>query len=76
MGYLIFCDLHPKNVLLLRDSPKDQCKCMIQENLFLKRTVIGISYDSTLWYNVQCNGKSNNDCWESKCLDARMERRL
>ena len=27
-----FCDLRPKNVLLLKQSPVDQCKCKIHEN--------------------------------------------
>ena len=28
LAYSTFCNLHPKNVLLLSSSPKDQCKCM------------------------------------------------
>ena len=27
-----FCDLHSKDVLLLKQSPADQCKCIIHEN--------------------------------------------
>ena len=35
-----FCDLRLKNVLLPPDFPKDQCKCLIHENLFLKLDAI------------------------------------
>ena len=31
-----FCDLHPKNAFLLADSPKNQCRCLMHENVFLK----------------------------------------
>ena len=34
VSFSTFCNLHPKNVLLLADSPKDQCRCLIHENLF------------------------------------------
>ena len=32
--YSTFCSLHPRNFLLLNDTPKDQSKCKIQENFF------------------------------------------
>ena len=40
-------DLHPKNVLLLADSPKDQCRFLIHENFFLKLNATGISYNNS-----------------------------
>ena len=35
-SFSTFCNFCPKNVLLLDESPKQQCKCQIHENLFLK----------------------------------------
>ena len=40
-SFSTFCNLRPKNVLLLGDSPKEQCKCQIHENLFLKLETMG-----------------------------------
>ena len=34
LAYSTFCNLRPRNVLLLSFSPKDQCKCMTHENFF------------------------------------------
>ena len=36
-----FANLRPKNVLLLGDTPKDQCKCQVHENVFLKLRALG-----------------------------------
>ena len=33
-NFSTFCNLRPKTVLLLVDSPKEQCKCQIHENFF------------------------------------------
>ena len=46
----------------LQNSPKDQCKGMIHESLFLELDAICISYDSTFCNNVLCNSEANNDC--------------
>lgn len=45
IGFSTFCDLCPKNVLLLGSTPRDQCKCMIHENFFLKLNAMDITYD-------------------------------
>ena len=67
VSFSVFCDLRPKNVLLLQNSPKDQCKCVTHENLFFKLDAIGISYDSSFWQKVLCSVEDNSDCWNSKC---------
>ena len=46
VSFSTFYYLCPKNVLLLADSPKDPCRCLIHENLFLKLDAMGISYGS------------------------------
>ena len=42
IGFSTFCDLRPKDVLLLGSTPGDQCK---YENLFLKLKAMDIIYD-------------------------------
>lgn len=39
-----FCSLRPKNVLLLKHTPSDQCKCQIHENMFLRFQALGIDH--------------------------------
>ena len=34
LAYSTFCNLRPRNVLLLSSLPQDQCKCMTHENFF------------------------------------------
>ena len=45
ISYAKFCDLRPPNALLLGDTPRDQCKCLIHENFFLKLNALGYSYE-------------------------------
>ena len=68
--------MHLKNICLLADSPKDQCKCLIHENLFLKLDTIGILYDSSFWTKVLCSMKDNSDCWNSRCDDCKNGKKL
>ena len=74
--FSIFCNLCPKNVLLLADSPKNQCRCLIHENLFLKLDVMGISYDFYFWTKVLCSTDDISNCWNSKCNDCKNGKKL
>ena len=38
------CTYCPKNVLLLGNSPKEQCKCQVHENLIMKLQAMGSDY--------------------------------
>ena len=71
VSFSTFCDLHPQNVLLLAGFPKDRCRCLIHENLFLKLDVIGILYDSSLWTKLLCSTEDISDCWNSRCDDCK-----
>ena len=42
--FSLFCNLQPKNVLLLGDTPKNQCKCKVHET-YLKLEAMDYSYD-------------------------------
>ena len=70
LGFSTFCRLRPANVLLLKNTPKDQCKCKIHENFRMKLDVL----DSTLtrqdcWKSILCSDTSDlqSDCWMGKC---------
>ena len=67
ISFSLFCDLRPRNVLLLGDSPKDQCKCLTHENLFYKLSALGIEYSSDFWKDVLCDDSPNSKCWLSQC---------
>ena len=66
-----FCNLRPKNVLLLGDSPKEQCKCQIHENLFLKLEALGYDYESSWWETVLCDISPNSPCWKNTCIECK-----
>lgn len=42
-----FCELRPRNVLLMKDSPKDKFKCIIHENFMNMLIDLSITYDSS-----------------------------
>ena len=67
ISFSLFCDLRPQNVLLLGNSPKDQCKCLTHENLFYKLSALGIEYSSDFWKDVLCDESPNSKCWLSQC---------
>ena len=65
-----FCELHPKNLLLLNQFPADQCKCMIHEYFINTLKEAAITYDSsTFWNSVLCDGSLNSVCWQGNCED-------
>ena len=64
-----FCNFHPKNVLLLDESPKQQCKCQIHENLFIKLEAMGIYYEKDWWNTMLCDSTPNSDCWKNMCKE-------
>ena len=45
-SFSALCKLRPKNALLLVDTPKEQFKCQIHENFFMKLGAMGCSYDN------------------------------
>ena len=55
-----FCNLRPKNVLLLKNSPIDQCKCKLHENFRLKLKVLKIIYGGEWRKNNSCQCNNSN----------------
>ena len=76
IGFSLFCKLRPENVLLIGDSPKDQCKCMIHENLFYKLDALGIEYTLDFWKDILCDDSPNSNCWLSKCDECKNGRKI
>lgn len=63
-----FCSLRPENVLLLKNSPVDQCRCRLHENFRLKlKSLIG-DYDQSFWEKILCYPNDlHSDCWKGQC---------
>lgn len=69
VGYSKFCELRSKNVLLLHETPADQCKCKFHENFLLKLKALKVTYDSkAFWKSYLCDDSHNSKCWENLCL--------
>ena len=63
IGFTMFTKLRPKNVLLLKNQPMDQCKCSLHENFCLKLEAFRISLDATFWSKLLCCSKNyNSEC--------------
>ena len=61
-----FCELRPRYVLLMKHSPKNQCKCVMSEkfmNILKGLSVIYVS--SKFWHAVLCDSSLNSSCWQS-----------
>ena len=64
----MFCQLRPKNVLLLHQTPADQCHCRIHENVFLRLKGLKIVYDSeSIWKRIICDAEPSSTCWKMEC---------
>lgn len=68
IGYSKFCSFRPQNVLLMKDTPCDQCKCKIHENFILLLKGLRITYNNDFWEKVLCNSDLNSDCWKMNCI--------
>lgn len=77
IGFSKFCDLRPRNVLLLKDTPLDQCKCKIHENFRLLLKGACIAYDNSWWETQLCETEdlcSNH--WLGECISCNSENKL
>ena len=61
--------MRPKNVLLLKNQPLDQCKCSIHENSYLLLNALGVNIDKiSFWQIVLCESEDySSGCWKEKC---------
>ena len=70
-SFSTFCNLQTKNVLLLGDSPKEQCKCLIHKNLFLKLEAMRCDYESSWLETVLCDTSHISPCWHYTCVECK-----
>lgn len=76
IGFSKFCNMRPKNVLLLKDMPADQCKCKIHENFTLKLKGMNVVYDNSFLNSVLCDNSLNSKCWQNQCEDCSNGKKL
>ena len=70
LSFSKFCKLRPRNVLFLKNTPIDQCKCQIHENFRLKLKGLGIEYSNNWWDSCLCGSNDfHGDCWKGICLE-------
>ena len=63
-----FCALRPKNVLLLKNTPMDQCKCKHHENFILRLKGLNQVYDESWWMKYLCSSDDlESSCWMNDC---------
>lgn len=67
VGFSKFCSLRPKNVLLLKETPAEQCKCRLHENFILKLKALKYTYNNDYWKNLLCDDSLNSLCWQNLC---------
>ena len=66
----------PDNVLLLAQTPLDQCNCIIHTNFQLKLDALGKTYASAIWDSLLCDSSANSKCWVGECVDCSMGQKL
>lgn len=64
-----FHSLRPKNVLLMKDTPSEVCKCLRHENLRFSLLALGCSYDGSLWDDILCSSSIDSTCWKGNCAN-------
>ena len=56
-------EIRPRNVLLMKDPPKDHCKCMIHENFMNVLKGSSVTYDSSKFsHMVLCDSPLIPSC--------------
>ena len=59
-----------KKCFLLKQSPENQCKCIIHENFINKLKALSTLYHFSLfWDTVLCNNTTNSQYWQRNCED-------
>lgn len=76
VGFSKFCFLRPPNVLLLHETPADQCKCKIHENFILKLKALKINYSNAWWQSILCDTEQNSLCWQGQCNECKDGRKF
>lgn len=76
IGFSKFCSLRPKNVLLLKETPAEQCKCRLHENFIMKLKALKYTYNNDFWKNLLCDDSLNSPCWQNLCENCSEGKRM
>ena len=78
IGRSKFYELKPKNVLFMKDSPADQCKCVQHETFRMLLVPFKIQTTSKdFWSKVLCNTSDlKGACWKNECKDCKNGQKL
>lgn len=66
-----FCKQRPRNVLLVGNTPKDQCQCIVHDNFKLKLAALGVKYEQSVWTELVCDTAPNSNCWMGVCHECK-----
>ena len=72
ISFIAFCKIRPKNVLLLKNTPMDQCKCKVHEKFIFKLSAWKINYHDNFWEKCLCKGHSKiftSTYWAGECQE-------
>ena len=70
VSFPAFCKLKPKNVLSLKNTPLDQCRCQTHENFIFLLSALKIDYSDNFWQKCLCDSDNiDSDCWTGSCTD-------
>ena len=70
IGFSTFCRLRTANVLLLKNTPKDQCKCKTHENFRMKLKALDskLVQEGDCWNSILCDASDlQSNCWTGAC---------
>ena len=77
VGFSKFCSLRPVNVLLMKKTSFDQCKCAKHENFMFILKGLGSEYSNIFWDEILCeSGNLGGKCWLNKCDECMNGRKL
>lgn len=71
VSFSTFCKYRPENVLLLKETPQEQCLCEKHANFQFELAALGITYDNDWWISVLCDPTANSKCWKNECNDCK-----
>lgn len=77
IGYSKFCSLRPENVLFIKDTPVNQCKCFKHENFEMMLNGLKLKYNHRFLGKFLCsetvdkNQVLQSDCWRNECENCR-----
>ena len=72
IGQSKFYSLRPPNVLFMKDSPSDQCKCVQHEVFRMMLAPLKVMVNKDFWKKVLCDTDNiNSKCWLNECEKCR-----